>query len=176
MKYIVLTILFFISGFHTAVGQNLVWSQVLSDIKNRYPDVNRISVDSLAHWMESPGDEEKNHKKPLLLDVREQDEYVVSHIEGAMHMAPDTEEFPVIGEMPKDTPIVVYCSVGYRSSALAERLLEAGFTNVSNLEGSIFAWANKGYAVYRGSEPVNAVHPYNAVWGRLLESEYRAYE
>jgi len=73
-------------------------------------------------------------------------------------------------------PIVVYCSVGYRSSALAEKLARAGMTNVFNLEGSIFAWANEGRPVYRGDTLLNPaqVHPFNTKWGQLLRPELRA--
>ena len=55
----------------------------------------------------------------------------------------------------KDAPIVTYCSVGYRSGKMAERLQAAGYTNVRNLEGSIFKWANEHRPLVRGeSEPV----------------------
>jgi rhodanese-related sulfurtransferase len=69
-------------------------------------------------------------------------------------------------------PVVVYCAVGYRSSALAQKLQKAGLTNVFSLDGSIFQWANEGRQLYRGSERVKEVHPYNRKWGRLLKPEY----
>jgi hypothetical protein len=47
---------------------------------------------------------------------------------------------------------------------------EAGYTNVANLEGSIFKWANEGRAlVGPGGSPTRAVHEYDATWGGLLE-------
>jgi hypothetical protein len=76
--------------------------------------------------------------------------------------------------VPKDRPIVAYCAVGWRSSALAERLKAQGYTNVSNLEGSIFAWANEGRPVYQGEQPAARVHPVSEKWGRLLKEELRA--
>ena len=75
----------------------------------------------------------------------------------------------------RDAPIVTYCSVGYRSSAVAERLEEQGYTRVWNLEGSIFEWANQGLPVVRDGEEVSQVHPYNRRWGRLLDKQLRAY-
>jgi 3-mercaptopyruvate sulfurtransferase SseA len=62
----------------------------------------------------------------------------------------------------------VYCSVGIRSARVADRLRHAGIGAVYNLDGSIFRWASEGRPVVRDGEPVRAVHPYNAVWGRLL--------
>lgn len=65
--------------------------------------------------------------------------------------------------------IVVYCSVGYRSSRLARQLRTRGVKNVFNLEGSLFKWANEGRPVYRGSERVQEVHPFDEDWGELLD-------
>ena len=69
--------------------------------------------------------------------------------------------------------IVLYCSVGHRSSDLAQFLMKKGYTEIYNLEGSIFAWANEGRPVYRGKEQVQVVHPYDKTWGRLLKESLR---
>jgi hypothetical protein len=58
---------------------------------------------------------------------------------------------------------------------MAERLQKAGFTNVMNLEGSIFQWANEGRPVYRDAAEVQQVHPYDGIWGKLLDKDLRAY-
>ena len=70
--------------------------------------------------------------------------------------------------------MVVYCSVGYRSSRLVARLQQAGCTNVFNLEGSIFQWANEDRRLERDGQPVKEVHPYNRTFGQLLRPEHRA--
>ena len=51
-----------------------------------------------------------------------------------------------------------------------------GFTNVRNLEGSIFEWANQGHPVERAGAPVNEVHPYDESWGTLLREDLRVYQ
>ena len=151
-------------------AQEFVWSKILQDIRKAYPSVTQISVDSLAHWMEAD-----NNAIPVLLDVREQEEFDISHLDGAIRISPEGDDFSALDDLPRDTPIVAYCSVGYRSSAVAEKLESAGFTNVSNLEGSIFTWANNGYPVYRENESVQDVHPYNRVWGQLLNASLRRF-
>jgi rhodanese-related sulfurtransferase len=108
----------------------------------------------------------------LLLDVRTREEFEVSHLRGAVHVPPDAAA-SVLRE-PKDRPVVTYCSVGYRSGGFAQKLHAAGFTNVANLEGSIFRWANEGRPVFRGSQEVTEVHPYNRTWGLLLRRKLRA--
>src|SRR6185295_10757461 len=94
----------------------------------------------------------------------------ISHLKNARHVTSLLEAKAVVKEQGQ--PMVIYCSVGYRSSALAEKLQKAGFTNVYNLEGSIFNWANEGRPVYRGTNTVAEVHPYSAKWGKLLDQRF----
>ena len=109
----------------------------------------------------------------MIIDVRSEAEFAVSHLRGARNCV---SVWQVKAALETNTwPVVVYCSVGYRSSALAEKLQRSGITNVWNLEGSLFAWANEGRPVYRGEttlKPVR-VHPYDAKWGQLLKPELR---
>ncbi len=150
--------------------QDVAWPLVMNKVRSDFPTVTQISTDSLKTWMASGAEQ------PVLLDVRMADEYAVSHLEGAQRVNPDAESFAFLDDLPRDTPIVTYCSVGYRSSQLAQRLQEAGFTNVANLEGSIFRWANEGLPVYRDHASVGDVHPYDNTWGRLLNKPYRTFE
>ncbi len=150
-------------------AQDLQWDVLKHQIRSDYPTVRHISPDSLHRWLQTD-------TQPLLLDVREANEYAVSHLSGAFRIAPDSDDFSALSDVPRDTPIVAYCSVGYRSSALVVKLQDAGFTNVVNLEGSIFAWANDGKPLYRDTTAVEAVHPYNAVWGTLVQRRYHTYK
>jgi len=149
-----------------AHSQGLVWGIVKKQVRGAFPEVQQMSVDSLAALLETEAE-------PLLLDIREADEYAVSHLSGAMHIDPEAQA-EVLAGTPKDTPIVAYCSVGYRSSAFVDRLREAGFTNVYNLEGSIFEWVNAGHPVVRDTTAVEVVHPYNKRWGLLVKRRHRA--
>ena len=143
------------------------WSLVNAKIRRDFPAVRRITTAELAEWINDP-----QRPQPFLLDVRERREFEVSHLPRAHHVDPDAPTAVV--QQRTDLPIVTYCSVGYRSGAFAERLRGAGFTNVVNLEGSIFRWANEGRPLFRGATPVNEVHPYNRTWGFLLKKKHRA--
>ncbi len=112
---------------------------------------------------------------PLLIDVREEAEYKVSHLAGAERAAPDAKPADVVakfGPLASGRDVVFYCSVGMRSSVLAletqDALVKAGATGVSNLRGGIFAWHNAGRPVVNAAGPTEAIHPYNAQWGKLL--------
>ncbi len=136
-------------------------------IRSDYPDVPQLSTKELYSWLKS----EKN-KSLVLFDVREPEEYEVSHLAGAYLVATEAEAFDIINRQGKDRTIVLYCSVGYRSSKLAEALQSRGYEKVFNLEGSIFQWVNEGKEIYRGSERVYTVHPYNSIWKQLLAKEF----
>ena len=107
----------------------------------------------------------------LILDAREKEEFEISHIEGAKYIGYDEVDFSAVQDVPKDTPIVIYCSIGVRSEHIGERLEQQGFTNVQNLYGSIFEWANKGYdLVDKSGNRTNKVHAYNWIWGKWMEN------
>jgi hypothetical protein len=52
---------------------------------------------------------------------------------------------------------------------LAEKLQQAGFSNVRNLKGSIFAWADEGRPIVNAHGTASGVHPVNLLWGRYLD-------
>jgi rhodanese-related sulfurtransferase len=148
-------------------------------VRAQFPGVAQMSTAELARRLEAG-------EKPVLLDVRRFEEYAVSHLEGAIWLDPETEkpELPGVG---RDTAIVTYCSIGWRSSQMAARLQEAGYRRVHNLEGSIFEWAREGRPLFQsGGDAVKAaetaaekkvyrIHPYSPAWSFLVPPEKRAY-
>lgn len=139
----------------------------LLELRAAFPKVARVDVGSLE--LELGGE-----RPPILLDVRSQGEFGVSHLAGARRAETLDAALQALAGVPKDAALVAYCSVGYRSSKLAAALATEGFTNVRNLEGSIFAWANSGRPVFRGRERASRVHPYDEEWGRFLDPALRA--
>ena len=115
-------------------------------------------------------------KPVVLLDSREPGEFEVSHIKGARNVGYDDFDMSALKDIPKDTEIVIYCSVGYRSEKIGEKLLDEGFTNVSNLYGGIFNWVNEGNQVVDGNGATPKVHAYNKKWGQWLEKGEKVYE
>ena len=149
--------------------RTMSWSLTLKAIRARFPTVSQISPDTLQSWL----DKSPQRENLLLLDAREPEEYAVSHLQGAQPAPSKDEALKALQGVPADQRIVLYCSVGYRSSELAQFLMKKGYTEIYNLEGSIFAWANEGRPVYRGKERVQVVHPYDKIWGRLLKKSLR---
>ena len=150
---------------------SLSWKSVHEMVRRDFPGVEHVSVEELNRRLASDA-----ATALVLFDVREEAEYNVSHLPGARRVQPGSDAAELLETLEPDTPIVAYCSVGYRSSELVQKLTELGFTNVKNLDGSIFAWANRGFPVERDGEEVREVHPFDDRWGTLLHEDLRAYE
>lgn len=137
-------------------------------IKLKFPNVKSVNISEFARCLD------KASSIPLILDARSWEEYAISHIKSAQRIEPDNSGMVKLSEVALDTPIVVYCSVGYRSAKVAQQLQQAGYQNVFNLNGGIFQWANKGKPIFKDKHPVEIVHPYNSIWGKMLKSKYHA--
>lgn len=144
------------------LAQTLAWWAVDRWVQRAFPGVPTLTTQQLADWL-SQG----RAPSPILLDVRRDDEFAVSHLPGACRAA-NLEAALALG-LYRDRPIVAYCSVGYRSARLVAQLQGLGYTEVYNLAGSIFQWANEGRSLVSQSQPEPRVHPYNAIWGMLLK-------
>lgn len=87
---------------------------------------------------------QKYSQGTFLLDVRTQEEWDEYH-------APDTTLIPLdelparLNELPRDQEIVVVCRSGNRSQQGRDILLDAGFTQVTSMDGGLKAWRNAGY-------------------------------
>lgn len=116
--------------------------------------------------------EAQKMKDILFLDAREREEYNVSHIPGAVHIGYTQWAKDSIQSISKEKKLVVYCSVGYRSEKIAKKLQDLGYTQVFNLYGSIFEWANQGLPlVTHDGTASNKVHTYNKSWSKWVSNK-----
>ncbi len=112
----------------------------------------------------------------VFLDTRESEEFDVSHIENAIFTGYDDFNTESLKDLSKTDTIVVYCSVGYRSERIGEKLLKMGFSNVYNLYGGIFQWKNEGKTVVNNQgEETEKVHTYNKNWSKWLTRGEKVY-
>ncbi|MFN7926393.1 MAG: rhodanese-like domain-containing protein [Blastocatellia bacterium] len=142
------------------------WQNIKQVVRQKFPTVRQLSTSELAAQLQAT-----DKPRPILLDARTPEEYAISHLPQAHNAASAEQIAAALKNAPKDAPIVAYCAVGYRSSALAEKLRAQGYTNIANLEGSIFQWANEGRPVFQGEKEVHQVHPFDKKWGLLLKQE-----
>lgn len=112
-----------------------------------------------------------------LLDTRTPAEYKVSCLRHSQRIGYDDFRKEKIAHIPKEATVVTYCTVGYRSDKIGERLKAMGYENVYNLYGSMISWVNAGYPVYtpEGS-PTRKVHTHSEDWSQYLEKGQAVYE
>ncbi len=100
-----------------------------------------ISVGELQNMLET--------RVPVeIIDVREPDEFTALRIPYAKSI-PLGALWAREGTIPRDRPVVVYCTSDLRGEIAARELIKLGITNVRYLDGGISAWQNAGLAVAR---------------------------
>jgi thioredoxin 1 len=103
-----------------------------------------ISSASAARWTQG-------ESKPVILDVRTENEYNEGHIAGAKWISWTSREFDnrVTSELDPSQPVLVYCRSGKRSAAASEKLVSLGFSDVRNLKGGVLSWQNESLPLTR---------------------------
>ncbi len=97
--------------------------------------MQQISAERLASWLRDP-----SRSQPLLLDVREPDEFTLCHLPGSLHI-PMQDITRRLNDIDDGRPLVAICHHGLRSLQVALYLEHAGFTDLYNLQGGLDAWA-----------------------------------
>lgn len=118
---------------------------------NRPPSVPSISPRDAASEIEAASSgAAAGTAAPLLVDVRERDEFANQRAEGAV-LVPISEFVARHAELPKDRPLLMICQSGSRSASATMFLLQQGWPDVRNVEGGTEAWAMAGLPTRRGA-------------------------
>ena len=146
-----------------------------SILKRQFPDVSNITTKDLQHVI----DKSSNPDQLLIIDTRTKTEYEISFIFGARHLEfpaseDDVQMFADKNISDETDTVVCYCSLGYRSSKVAQSLSKILSKDqrlnirVYNLEGSIFQWVNEGRVLSSVTgEVTQSCHPFSYMWGLL---------
>lgn len=105
--------------------------------------VRTIDVAEAARQLSQPGD---SATQPLLVDVREVNEFRVMRVPGSvlLPMSGLTERY---AELPVGRPLLLMCAAGRRSMVVAEFLSRNGYDQVANVAGGIDAWQRAGLPI-----------------------------
>lgn len=136
-------------------------------VRAKFSDTRQVSPAELVGWLADP-----NRPPPLLVDARPDEQFALSHIDGAVQLDPTDPDISQLRVVSRETPVVIYDGPGVLGAGIAPALMEEGFTRVSNLEGGLFRWANEGYPLVNADGPAARVHPINWKWGRLLKGRF----
>ncbi len=144
--------------------------KIQQKLLRQYPDLAHFSAEILRDQMAAA-----DGVDTLLFDVRKEKEYRVSHLKGAIRLDPALSGpafWQQYGAMAAGKELVFYCSVGRRSSAMADRVMDSmpasGEAKIYNLEGGIFKWHNQQFPLFNEEGLTAFVHPYSWLWQRYL--------
>ena len=113
------------------------FQEIMAEARKEIPEVSAQQVNDLL---------KNNGNSPIVLDVRESDEWRQGHLEGALPLPRGFLEIKVESAIPnKDAPIIAYCAGGVRSLLAAKAMKEMGYRNVSSMAGGYTAWKNGGF-------------------------------
>lgn len=91
----------------------------------------------------------KNGKRPLMIDVRQPEEYRAGHIAGAK-LIPLGELSRRMDTLSKEKEIICVCATGNRSRSATKMLVRAGY-NAVDMKGGMFMWQRAGLPVKKGN-------------------------
>ena len=162
MKWIILSLSLLVA--HVSTAQSSGISEDFQKEIDRYLDktISTMTVDQLSSM---------DSGRFVLLDAREKEEYAISTIPGSTYIGYDDFDIKSISHLPKGQPIVVFCSIGYRSEKIGEKLKKEGYGRVFNLYGSIFAWANAGLPLKTpDGKHTQKLHTYSKKWSKWVQN------
>ncbi len=165
MKKIFLLIIFFL-GLFSISGQD--------DYYDRLNNLYRMSVPLID--ARELNEKIEKEEKIYLLDTRPFEEYKNSHLKGARQVGYESFRIRDVKDIPHNSIIVLYCSLGVRSEEIGEKLIDKGYKNVFNLYGGMFEWYYQGFPlVDMNKKETDKIHAYNTEWARWLRKGTAVY-
>lgn len=125
--------------------------EMVEEVERRFPEVEAVTVEEVGRLLETGS--------VVLVDAREPREREISWIPGAI----TSEAFEQDPDRYADRTVVVYCTIGHRSSEYAKRQNEQG-RRVLNLRGSLLSWTHAGAPLVGPDGPTNRLHVYGETW------------
>lgn len=117
-------------------------NEILNEIRKSVPETDVVS---LRKKLQEP----TRGEGPLLIDVRERDEFVDGSIEGAQFIPRGLLDVKIENlEGNRDREILLFCAGGTRSLLAAKSLKDLGYSNVTSVAGGFSAWKQEGYPIH----------------------------
>ncbi|MEZ4974582.1 MAG: rhodanese-like domain-containing protein [Cyclobacteriaceae bacterium] len=158
--------LIFVFGWTISNAQKTYDEKLSSLYKNTVPQIKSSALQSRI----------RDGQHPVILDTRSPEEYSVSHLPNAKFIDYDDFDDEMVRGLDKNKEVIVYCTVGYRSERIGEKLQKLGFTNVKNLYGGIFEWVNEGGEILNiKNQQTDSVHTYSKSWSVWLKKGIKVY-
>lgn len=118
------------------------FSELLGQVKRQIREVSVDEARAQVHGVESG--------QPVLIDIRERDEYEQGFIPRAEWIPRGFLEIKIEDLVPeRGREVILYCAGGTRSALAARSLQELGYSRVSSMAGGFRAWKNAGHPFER---------------------------
>lgn len=121
------------------------FGNLLKDVKSK---IREVDVESVRQQVAARGGQsgDGNGAGPIVIDVREKDEWTEGFIPGARWIPRGFLELRIEDQVPeRSSEIILYCAGGTRSALAARALEELGYTNVKSMAGGFTAWKRATY-------------------------------
>jgi molybdopterin/thiamine biosynthesis adenylyltransferase/rhodanese-related sulfurtransferase len=117
-------------------------------IKEARSRVTEIDPAEVKHVLDQAAGNGSADQAPVVLDVREEHEYELGHLPGAVHVPRGHLETRIEGAVPdRSRRVIAYCSTQNRSALAAVTMQEQlGYENVEVMTGGFTLWRDRGYA------------------------------
>lgn len=156
------------SGAALADGQRCL-NELERRIAEEHPDARSLTAEQFEARLAAS-------EAVIVFDVRERAEFEVSRLSGAIRVEPGisaSEFMRRYGAAAAGKTVLLYCSVGVRSSRLAGRIdravRAAGARGAYNLRGGVFSWHNTGRKLVDVRGETDKVHAFSRDWARYVE-------
>jgi NADPH-dependent 2,4-dienoyl-CoA reductase/sulfur reductase-like enzyme/rhodanese-related sulfurtransferase len=138
---------------HFSTAKDVVNHAALTALNILNGEVKKVPVTKVRELVES---------KAMIIDAREEDEYALSHIKGAVNI-PLSQFRDRLDEIPKDQPVYVHCRSSQRSYNMVRALGQLGYDHVYNLDGSFLGVCEYEYFndVVSKREPIVTDYNFN---------------
>ena len=113
------------------------------------PTVPSIAPKDAAAALDAAATTAEPATRPLLVDVREADEFAAERVDGAV-LLPISQFVQRFRELPRDRPLLVLCAAGSRSTSATMYLLQNGWSDVRNVTGGMIGWRYAGLPIRSG--------------------------
>ncbi len=133
--------------------------KMLLEYDKKYSTIEHITVKEY----------QSNKATFVLIDCRSDEEQKVSMIANAIPhkiLEADFDKF-------KKKNLIIYCTIGERSSRYTLKLISKGFANVANLRGGVLSWAkDEHFFLDSKGKKTYSVHVFGRPWN-ILSDKYK---
>ena len=130
--------------------------EMYEDYKKSFPEVQDVTPQAAMELMKT--------SKVVFVDVREEEEQKVSMLPGGV----TEKEFKRNLDKYRDSVVIGYCTISYRSGKLASKLRRDGII-MANLKGGMLAWVLEGGKVFDARGETKRIHVYAKTWNYAPE-------